>query len=270
MAYASFHENHEPLRERELTEGGMSQGKALAKIYGYMGLGLVITGVVAVLVAWLFSSQINALLDANGFLDPSKVSTANGWLMAIFVSWIVSLIAILILSFVIPVRAAVSGKSLWVPFILYTIFMGIALSAVLLAGIPFWMIGEAFGITALAFGGMFLIGWFSKKDLSALAFIAMSLLMMLMLAALIIGITFAFRGSTSTQRLWVNIGINVGMIVVILLITAVDTYRIKKIVNRAGESENIYLYCAFVMYTDFISLLLRILYVLAKLQGNRS
>ena len=148
--------------------------------------------------------------------------------------------------------------------------MGIALSAVLLAGIPFWMIGEAFGITALAFGGMFLIGWFSKKDLSALSYIAMSLLMMLMLAALIVGITFAFRGSTPTQRLWIDIGINVGMIVVILLITAVDTYRIKKIVNRAGESENIYLYCAFVMYTDFISLLLRILYLLAKLQGNRN
>lgn len=269
MAYASFHQDsQEPLRQRDLNEGGLSQGKALAKIYGYMGIGLLITAVVSFLIAWVFSLQINSILGTNGFLDTSKVKAASGLVYAIFGAWIVSFIAILVLSFVIPMRAARSGKSLWVPYILYCVFMGILLTAVLLAGIPFYLIGEAFGITTLAFGAMFLIGWFAKKDISAMAFVAMILLFGVIIAAIVGGITFAIRGGTADQRFWFDIAIEAVLVVVIMLITAVDTWRIKRIVANAGESENIYLYCAYVMYTDFISLLIRILYILARIMGR--
>ena len=265
MPYASFH-NNQPTRERSLTENGMTQGKAIAKIYGYMGIGLLITGLVAFLFAWLIHSQIASLLDDRGFLDPDRLDFAQGWLTATVAVWIVSAIAILILSFVIPIKARLSNKSVWVPFILYTVFMGLLLSAVLLAGIPFWMIGEAFGITALAFGSMFLIGWFSKKNLSILAFIAMGLMFGVLIAVLIGAITFAIRGGTADERFYFDIAIQGVMILVIMLITAFDTWRIKRIISRAGESSNIYLYAAFVMYTDFITLLLRVLAILARTQ----
>ena len=269
MGYASFRKNPEqPVRQRDITENGMSQGKAIAKVYGYMGIGLLVTGIVAFLTALLFSSQINQLLDANGFLDVSKVDIAKGWVLAIFITWGVALVAILILSFVIPFRAAVSGKSLWVPYILYAIFMGVIMSAILLAGIPFWMIGEAFGITCLAFVAMFLIGWFSKKDLSILGYIGMALLFGVLIAAIVGGITFWVRGGTATQRFWFDIAIQGAMILVIMIITVFDTWRIKQIIANAGESKNIYLYGAYVMYTDFITLLLRILILLARLYGN--
>ena len=263
MAYASFHDSN-PTEPRELTSGGLNETKAIAKIYGYMGLGLLITGLVAFFGAWLFSSQINQWLSPEGFADFSKVDLAKGWSIALLASWIVSIIAILILSIVIPVKAA-HGTSLWAPYILYSFFMGVLLTAVLLAGIPFYMIGEAFGITVLAFLAMFAFGWFTKKNLSVLGYIAFFLLITILLTAIVGGITLAFAGSFTT-RFWFNIGIQGAMILVILLITAVDTWRIKKIVARAGESTNIYLFCAYVMYTDFISLLLRILYIIAKLQ----
>lgn len=269
MPYASFHEDPKtPVRQREITEGGLSQGKAIAKIYGYMGIGLLVTGIVSFLLAWLFSSQINACLDSRGLVDPSKISLANTWLVAIFVSWGISFVGILVLSFVIPIRAARSGKSLWVPYILYSVFMGVILTAILLAGIPFWMIGEAFGITCLAFGAMFAIGWFTKKDLSILAYIAMVLLFGVLLAAIVGLIVFLVRGSTANERFWFDILINAAIIVVVMLVTAVDTWRIKKIIANAGESENIYLYGAYVMYTDFITLLIRILLILARTQSR--
>ena len=264
MAYASFHDSN-PTEPRELTSGGLSESKAIAKIYGYMGIGLLVTGLVAFFGAWLFSSQINQWLSPEGFADFSKVDLAKGWTIALFASWIVSLIALLILSFVIPIKMARGNGSIWVPYILYSFFMGVLLTAVLLAGIPFYMIGEAFGITVLAFGGVFAIGWFTKKNLSILGYIAFFLLFAILITALVGGITLIFRG-TPTQRFWFDIGIQGAMILVIMLITAVDTWRIKKIVANAGNSTNIYLYCAYVMYTDFISLFIRILYIIARLQ----
>lgn len=264
MAYASFHETHEPTEPREITEGGLSQGRAIAKIYGYMGIGLLITGIVAFGVAWLFASNIDFVTQG---VDIFKSMT--NWTIALIVSWVVSFIGILILSFVIPVRAAKSGKSLWVPYILYTIFMGIILSAVLLTGIPFWMIGEAFGITCLAFLGMFLIGWFTKKDISILAYIAMIILMSALLIGLVVLLLYLFgRMSWYTFR-WFDVAISAAIILVVMLITAVDTFRIKQIIARGGATENLYLFGAYVMYTDFITLLIRILLLIAKLQGNR-
>lgn len=265
MAYASFHQDpQEPVRQRDITDGGLSQGKALAKIYGYMGIGLLVTGLIAFFGAWLFSSQINKWL-ADGI---GNVPLANTWIITLFVLWIISIIGILVLSFVIPIRAARSGKSLWVPYILYSVFMGILLIAVLLTGIPFWMIGEAFGITCLAFGAMFLIGWFSKKDLSILGYIGMILLFTVLLVAIVGVITFFFHGMSIDQYFWFDIAIEGIMILAIMLITAFDTWRIKRIIANAGESENIYLYGAYVMYTDFISLLLRILYIIARVAGR--
>lgn len=267
MAYASFHDAHEPVEPREITDGGLSQGKAIAKIYGYMGIGLLITGLVAFFSAWLFISNI-AFVNAQGQIV--LFDNIRGWGLAVIVTWIVSLIAIIILSFVIPVRAARSGKSLWVPYVLYCIFMGFLLSAVLLTGIPFWMIGEAFGLTCLAFAGMFAIGWFAKKDISILGFIALNLLMAALLVGLVTALIYVFGNVMSWFVFrWIDVGISAIMIVAIMLITAVDTYRIKQIVARGGATTNLYLFGAYVMYTDFIALLLRILYLIARLQGNR-
>ncbi|MCR5348985.1 MAG: Bax inhibitor-1 family protein [Bacilli bacterium] len=267
MAYASFHQNpndpQTPIKQNDITSGGLSQGKALAKIYGYMAIALLVTGVVAFFTAWLFSSKINEWL-AQGIAQ----GVTSPWSIALIAAWVVSLIGLLILSFVIPVNARKKGSGLWFPYILFSIFMGVLLSAILLTGVKFYIIAEAFGITALAFVGMFLIGWFTKKDISILAYIAMILGLGVLAVAIVGFITFLLHGMTADQWFWFDIGIEAAIIVVLLLITAVDTFRIKKIVANSGESNNIYLYCAYVMYCDFISILIRVIYILARTQGR--
>ena len=266
MAYASFHQE-EPLKKNDITDGGLSQGKAIAKIYGYMGIGLLITGVIAFLMSWLFYSEITRWLNSG--LDKAE-NMLTGWVWAILISWIVSLIGVLVLSFVIPIRVARGKGGLWAPYILYCVFMGILLTAVLLSGVQFYIIGEAFGITAVLFAGMFAIGWFSKKDLSILSYIAMALLLGILAVAITGIIMFAVGGMSLETFNWLDLGITAAMIVVILLITCVDTYRIKQIVANSGESRDIYLFCAYVMYGDFIALLIRVIYLLAKLQGRNN
>ena len=270
MAYASFHNDpsspNQPLKQNELSSGGLNDTKAIAKIYGYMGIGLLITGVVAFLVAWLISSQVNRLL-AEGLQE--SIDKADGWLIGFIVAWVVSLVALLILSFVIPVRAARNGKSLWVPYVLYCVFMGVLLTAILLAGVSFYIIGEAFGITVLGFTAMFLIGWFTKKTISVFGYISMILGVGILIAGLAGLITFLVRGMTINQFFWFDLLIQLAIIVLLLLVTAIDTFRIKTIVARSGESTNIYLFCAYVMYCDFISILVRVIYVLARTQGRK-
>ena len=262
MPYASYHEEPSKKQQPEFqAERPLSTGKALAKIYGYMGIGLLLTALVALGAAWLFSRNINFAYKLELF---NKV---DAWLGAAIATWIVSLIGVIVLSFVIPIRLAKGGKSIWVPYILYSIFMGALLSAVLLTGISMYIVAEAFGITAAAFGGMFLIGWFSKSDLTPLAYIAMMLLLGVVIVGLIAGITFAIQRNVSGMY-WLDLGISAVMVVVILLVTAVDTFRIKKIIEAGENANNVYLYCAYVMYCDFIALLIRVLYILAKTQRN--
>ena len=116
---------------------------------------------------------------------------------------------------------------------------------------------------------MAMIGWRSKKDLSVFGFLAFGLLLLIFLVAIVGAITLALRGWSADQYFWFDIGIQGAVIGVLLIVTMVDSWRIKKILMNSGECENMYLYGAFVMYSDFISIFIRVLYILAKVQGNR-
>ena len=259
MPYASVHQNQDPSEKFTPEQRqSFSSGKSIARVYGYMGIGLAITGVVAFLVSWLFSSAINT---ADG------IQIKQGWLGGLVATWLISAIVVLILSFVIPIKAARGKSSLWVPYILYAVAMGFLLSIILLSGIDFYIIGEAFAITALSFTGMFMIGWFSKRNLSWLSFVALNFLWMLLLTSLIGGITFAVRGNAD-GLFWFDIGIQAAIIAVILLVTAVDTWRIRKILETSDPNNNLYLYGAYIMYTDFISVLIRVIYILSRTQNR--
>ena len=261
MAYASFKNgNKERPINKAVEDPSFNQSKALAKVYGYMFIGLLVTAVVSFFASWFFSSHINEVLEMGG--------SPKGWAIGLIATWAVSGLIVIILSIVIPLKAAFGKGSLWFPYILYAICMGLLLTAVLLTGISFYIIGEAFGITTLVFAGMAIIGWKSKKDLSIFGFIAMNLFFVIILISLVGVITLAFRGWNANQYFWFDIGIQAAIIGILLIVTMVDSWRIKRILMNSGECENMYLYGAFVMYTDFISVLLRVLYILARTQRN--
>lgn len=257
MAYASFREERPETPELHDVE---VNGKGLARVYGYMGIALAITAAVAVLVAWLFSAHVNSA---------QSLQQRNGWVYAFFTVVGVSALAVIILSIVMPVRLARGKRSLWVPFILYAIFMGALLSVVLVAGISWAIIGEAFGISAAAFLIMFFIGYFAKKDFSLGAYIGISILSMAMLLIafwLIFGILSGGLDKLAVYRLDM---IYSGIVCLIMLIfIAIDGYRIKEIARRGSATNNVFLFCAYMMYSDFIALLIRVIYILARAQKS--
>ena len=56
--------------------------------------------------------------------------------------------------------------------------------------------------------------------------------------------------------------------VVLLIVVAADAYNIKNIIRRGQMNDNLALYCAFTMYSDFIVIFIRVLYVLALSKSN--
>ena len=143
----------------------VSSSKFLAKVFGYMFIGLLISAVVA--FAWSFGIAYFCL-DTDGLL------TEDGYMIAL-ATGIVCVVGSLIVSVVNSAYSVKTGKAPWIGFILYAIFMGGAFSLILLGGISLQVVAEAFLITALAFGSMFLVGYFSKSNLNWLALVASGL-----------------------------------------------------------------------------------------------
>ena len=54
-----------------------------------------------------------------------------------------------------------------------------------------------------------------------------------------------------------------------MFITIFDIWNIKKICEKGEMSTNLELYCAFTLYVDFIYILIRVLYFLIIIFGNK-
>lgn len=227
----------------------VSSSKFLGKVFGYMFIGLLISAV----VAFGFSFALaNLCYDADGVL------TDNGYWIS-FITGIVCIVGCLITSTVNSVYTVKTGKAPWVGFILYAIFIGGAFSLILLGGVSLQVVAEAFLITALAFGSMFLVGYFSKRDLNWLALVASGLAIGLMVTSLFWGIFYLISPAAGILMDWV---VSIGILVVSMIFVAIDSYNIKKLAENGNNNTNLALFCAFNMYSDFLMIFLRVLYLL--------
>ena len=255
MAFASW--NQQPVNESTLLHQEEIQNptKALAKTFGYMAIGVGITGVVAVLLGFLFGNWLgNADLDAFNTAAMVYIGLLIG-----------SFIGMLIDSVVISAVVARGKHSVWPAYIVYTVLMGVFISAFLVVGIDFWTMGEALAIAMVAFGGMFLIGYFSKINLNPLGLVAIGLLFMVILFGSFWGIMFAVTGGNIAIFDLVFSLVVCGLF---MIIAAVDAYNIKRILASGDATNNICLYCAYIMYCDFVVIFIRVLYILAKLKSR--
>ena len=137
-------------------ESKREQSRLLARVFGYMGIGLVITAVVSFLFAWLFSTL---------FQSPD-IDTINNSAIAYIIIMIVSGVALIIDTFVMQAMMRKSHTAMWVSYIIYTVLMGVFMSSFLLFGFDFYTIGVAFGLTAAVFLIMFAIGYFSPVNIN--------------------------------------------------------------------------------------------------------
>lgn len=222
-----------------------------AKVYLWMTLGLVITGLVAFFLPSLLT------LMANQFSWSADV-LGNVYLGLLITSIVLMLPAMFLISF-----KAWKPKSalMTISYIVYTFLMGILLSSVFLVvlassesyGDYISTIGVSFLISAFSFLVMGLIGLFSKRNLGVL----LPLLITLCLGSGIISLVNFFLGSPMLY--WIVDFVCFG---IILVVTAIDMNRMKQLAENGGLSSetNIALYCAFNLYVDFINIFIRVVY----------
>ncbi len=212
----------------------------LRKVYVWMTLALVITGV-----------------SAYG------VATSPGLMMTIATNKIL-LWGLLIaeLALVFGVSAAINRLSLTTAtlmFVLYSVINGVTLSF-LFAIYTASSIANVFLITAGTFAAMAVLGYVTKTDLSSLGKILMMALIGMIIATLV-NVFFVKSSGFDLIISYVGVLIFVGL-------TAYDSQKIKNMLmtaEDAGEGyQKLALLGALTLYLDFINLFIYLLRILGK------
>ncbi len=211
----------------------------MRKVYLWMTMALVITGLTAYIVATnetllsiIFSSQ------------------------AVFFGLVIAEVVI-----VIAVTAAINKLSLMVAtllFVLYSVLNGAVLSSIFLIYTA-QSIATVFFITAGTFGAMSLFGYFTKKDLSSWGKILIMAVIGLVIATVVN--IFLKSGPLETIVSYVGVLVFVGL-------TAYDTQKIKQMCLQApdaGETMQKYaLLGALSLYLDFVNLFIYLLRIFGR------
>lgn len=146
-------------------------------------------------------------------------------------------------------------------FAAYAILNGVTMSIIMLAYTA-ESIAQAFFVTAGTFGGMSLVGFFIKKDLSAMG----RTLMMALIGLIIATIVNIFWQNSMMASI-----LNYAGVIIFVGLTAYDTQKIKVMLQQAqyagisDQTNKLALMGSLTLYLDFINLFLYIL----RLFGNR-
>ena len=207
------------------------ENKIFSKIYSWMFIGLLISFI----TGYYVSTKQNMVYNI-----------ANGY-------WILALVEIGVciwLSAGIRKMQAMTAKIL---FCLYSFLTGLTLSFIFVA-FKMDSIVFVFGITALVFAIMALIGKVTNIDLTKLG----TILFMGLIAIIIASIINIFIGSETF-----NLGIT---IIGILIFTGYIAYDVQKIkyIAQSLEEEKAAIICAFELYLDFINLFINLLKLFGK------
>ncbi len=219
-------------KNQTIVEAGLVARTFLLKVYGWMTLALVITGVI-------------------GFALRGKVPT--NWLLPIFIVQIVLVIAI---SWGMRRIQAGTATAL---FVLYAMTMGVTMSAIF-AYYPTESIFAAFFASAAMFAVTAFVGWICKADLTKFGWIMFMGLIGIVIAS-IIGI-FVVSDILSIIIIY-------GGLLVFLGLTVYENWLIKKSAARIAEGgaalERKYsIVFALSLYLNFINIFIRVLAILNR------
>ncbi|MFE0754823.1 Bax inhibitor-1/YccA family protein [Inquilinus sp. NPDC058860] len=181
----------------------------MLRVYNYMGLGLLLTGLVAFLVASTPAIYIPI------FTSPLK--------------WVVMLAPLAFVFFLSFRIHAVSASTAQLVFWAFCGAMGLSMASIFLV-FTGTSIARTFMITAVMFGAMSLYGYTTKADLSRFG----SFLMMGLVGIIIASIVNIFLGSTALQFI-----VSVAGVLIFTGLTAWDTQRIKSEYAEHYDSESL-------------------------------
>ena len=242
-----------------------SKGTFLSKVFGLMFICLLITTAVAAGLGYC----IQALILNSASYDPTApLETLPSNILSVFLIMVfVSAIGLIVMSFVLPITFARGKHNIFVPLMIYVVLMGILLS--LFTFLFDWLIlVEAFGITTLIFGLMAFLGYISKGRLTGIGFILLGL-MIGALALSLINWMMILIGGIKEQNIMISWIVSLIVFAFLMLVTLYDVNRIKKIAESGAQQDNnLVYYCAYILYSDFIAILVRVIYYLAIITGR--
>jgi FtsH-binding integral membrane protein len=217
----------------------------MLRVYNYMGVGLVITGLVA------YFSNVAAV--SNGQLTQ--------WGELLYTSPLMWVVALAPLAFVLVLSFGInrlSGSTAQLLFWAFTAIMGLSLSSIFMVYTDA-SIAKVFFITAATFGAMSLYGYTTKRDLTGIGnFLIMGL----------IGLIIASVVNIFMQSSMLEFAISAVGVLIFVGLTAYDTQRIKESYDEGHGGEVLQktaVMGALSLYLDFINLFMMLL----RLFGNR-
>ncbi len=227
----------------------------MTRVFIWLGIGLLVTAVVSLSLPYIL-------------LNTDSAASFTTYVVLLVVSAIIMFPCM----FIINMKSfKPKSKGVMIGYLIYAAAMGILLSSVFLMVMvslgsttdAMWTIGLAFAITSGCFLLMGLIGSATKKNLS----IVFPLLSSLMIGCLVISLVNFFIGSSMVY--WI---VDFIMLGVILVVTAVDINRVKKLAENKMLDDNknsLSIYCAFNLYVDFIYIFIRVLMYVLIFAGRR-
>lgn len=234
----------------------------VGKVFGVMFIGLLITAAVTGLFGFTFSSMINRAVESG------NVELEDRLLLGMIALLIVSALGLLIMSIVLPIMYMRGRHSILVPALIYVVLMGVMLSSLVIAGIGWEIFAITFGITAGIFGIMALLALLAKGNMNGVLIVILGLSIGIGLAFPLYLVAGLFASEESFIMIYMVIYLAV--LALIMFTTLWDVYRIKKIASRGIDSNNnVILYSAFIIYTDFINIFIRVLRLVLILSSRR-
>ena len=229
----------------------------MLKVYNYMGIGLVVTG----LVAW-FASNAAVTTDASAAVGQLQDGTlVTQWGALLYTSplmWVIALsplAIVLVLSFGINRLSVPAAQAIFWGF---SALIGLSLSSIFLVYTDA-SIAKVFFITAATFGAMSLYGYTTKRDLTSIG----NFLIMGLIGLIIASVVNIFLASSMLEFAISAVGV-----LIFVGLTAYDTQKIKESYSESFGADVLAkgaIMGALNLYLDFINLFMMLL----RLFGNR-
>lgn len=208
----------------------VKQNALVRQVYAWMGLGLAITAMLAMVTV----------------SSPGMLQAIVGNRMVFYGLMIGELALVFILSGAIN---RLSGTVATLLFLGYSALNGLTLSVIFIVYTAD-SIASTFAVTAAMFGAMSIYGYLTKKDLTSWG----SFLFMGLIGIVIASLVNIFLQSSAVS--WVVSGIGV---LVFTGLTAYDTWKIKAMAAAGEEGRKPAILGALTLYLDFINLFLMLL-----------
>lgn len=219
--------------EERAQSSALSFPALMSKVYLWMTLALVVTGMTAYYVA-----------SSPAILYAIVTNQIAFW--GLFIG---ELVLVFVLSSRIMSLSFVTASLM---FVIYSIMNGVFFSFILLAYTE-QSIATTFLITAGTFGAMSLFGFVTKRDLSAMG----RILFMLLIGLIIATVVNIFMKAEGLALI-----LNYAGVVIFVGLTAYDTQSIKQMLQEHGDkegAEKIALLGSLSLYLDFINLFIYLL-----------